>query len=483
MTGLDFALLAVYLLATLGIGGLFYKRHSTSAEFLFAGRSVSWIPVAVSILATDFSAITFLGMPAFIYQRDMQSAPIVYMLPLVVIPLVRHYIAPFYHKLDVSTSYEFLERRFDLRVRAAASFIFLMMRGMYMGIVIYAPSLVISVVTGLPLFESILVMGVMTTIYTALGGMKAVIWTDFLQFIVIALGLGAILAIGAGGVEGGWAGVWSTTSALGKTKMFDYAFDLRKEFTIWAVMIGATFMFLNTYGTDQVILQRYMSTRSLEECRRALKLEAFLFIPVMLSLQATGLVLAAYYHQHPAEAAGIPMRDAVLPYFTVYHLPTGLRGLVIASIFAAAMSTVSGGINSLTTATLVDFYKRHFRREETDTHYVTFSRMVTVFWGLTATVLALFANRLGELANAYNKVNSLIGGVMLGIFLSGMLSRRATPASVLAGAAAGFCAVFSASTYLGVAWLWQAPIGCITTFLVAHGTGSGRHALPTRHRG
>jgi Na+/proline symporter len=141
MTTAGYLLLAVYLIATLGIGGMFYRRGSSSAEFLFADKPVSWIPVAISILATGFSAITLPGMPAFIYQRGMQSAPVVYMLPLLVIPLVRRYVAPFCHKLNISTPYELLERRFDLRVRTAASFIFLMMRGIYMGIVIYAPSL------------------------------------------------------------------------------------------------------------------------------------------------------------------------------------------------------------------------------------------------------------------------------------------------------------------------------------------------------
>jgi SSS family transporter len=459
------------------IGGMFYRRKTDSKDFFLAGRAAAWIPVAISIIATDVSAITYLGLPAFVYQRDLQLMAIYPVLVFLVIPVVARYFVPFYSRLNLFTAYEYLERRYDGRVRTMASLLFLLMRGIYMGIVIYAPSLVISVVTGLPLLNSILLMGVLTTIYTAMGGMRAVIWTDFAQFLVIVAGLMAIIGTAYSEIPGGWSGILTTAGELGKTRFVDFTPDPNREFTFWAVIFGGFFMFLNTYGTDQVILQRYLTTRSVKDCQKALKLEAALVLPVTGILAATGVILAVYYFQHPEEASGITMKDAVLPYYTVHHLPAGLRGLVIASIFSAAMSTVSGGINSLTTATVMDFYRRLIRRNAQELHYVLAARVITVLWGGAATVIALFAGRLGELANAYNKVNSHLGGVMLGVFLLGMLTKRATSRSALAGAGLGLATVFAISSLTQVSWLWYGFIGCSATFLYGFtfaGSGPGR---------
>jgi SSS family transporter len=477
---LDWAILLAYLAAMTAIGGMSYRRKADSKDFFLAGRSAAWLPVAISIIATDFSAITYLGLPAFVYQRDLQQVALYPVLILVVIPIVIRYLVPFYSRLNLFTAYEYLEKRYDGRVRTMASLLFLLMRGIYMGIVIYAPSLVISVVTGLPLHLSIIMMGVLTTIYTALGGMRAVIWTDFAQFLVIMAGLAAIITTAYANIDGGWSTILATSADLGKLKVVDFAPDPNREFTFWAVAIGSFFMFLNTYGTDQVILQRYLTTRSVKECQKALKLEAVLLIPTVGILAATGLILAVYYFQHPGEAEGIVLRDAVLPYFTVQHLPVGLRGLVIASIFAAAMSTVSGGINSLTTASVVDFYRRLLRRQADESHYVAVSRLITVMWGVLATAIALFAGLLGELANAYNKVNSHLGGVVLGIFLLGMLTRRATAGSALAGAGIGLATVFTLSSLTQVSWLWYGCVGCCSTFLSGGLLGGSRRRQSAR---
>ncbi len=464
---LDVAVLIAYLATVVLIGALFYRRQSDTHDFFLASRSVNWIAVAISIIATDMSAISFIGFPAFVYQRNLEMLPLSLMLPLLVIPVVIKFFVPFYHRLQLTTVYEYLERRFDARVRTVTGLLFLLLRGVYVGIVIYAPSLVLSVVTGLPLMESVLLMGVFTTIYTMLGGMRAVIWTDVIQFLIFSLGLVFIMSTAWARIEGGWTEIWNTAGVLGKTKVLDFSWDVSREFTLWAVLFGSTFFLMKTWATDQLILQRYLTAGSTREAKKALKLEACLFVPVLLALKLTGLLLAVYYFQHPDKAQGIP-KDAVLPYFTIHELPAGLSGLVIAAIFAAAMSTMSGGLNSLATVTMVDFYKRLLRPHAGEDHYLRAARWMTLGWGTVATGIALFANRLGELATASSRANSFLGGVILGIFLLGMLSRKATSLSVLVGASVGLTAVVSVAGVTNISWLWHGTIGCCSTFLCGY---------------
>jgi solute:Na+ symporter, SSS family len=463
----DFVVLLVYLVGIVSIGSFFYRRKSSTHDFFFAGHSVAWIPISVSIIATNFSAIAYLGLTAFPYRRDLELLPMLMMGPLVVMPIVIYFLVPFYHRLHFSTAYEYLEWRFDVRVRTVTSFLFLILRGFYMGIVIYAPSLVLSTVAGLPLYESILLLGLFTTVYTTLGGMRAVIWTDFIQFSMVVLGMAAVISIAYSQIGGGWSEIWHTAHALGKTRLFDFTLSPNREFTFWAVLIGSGFFILNTFTTDQIIVQRYMTARSEAECKKALILQTILQVIVTLPLQATGLILAVYYFRHAGESQSMVSPDAVLPFFVVRHIATGLRALIVASIFAASTSVMSGGINSLTTATVVDFYKRLWRQSADDAACLRVARFATLGWGAIATVAALFVSRLGQLAYAYDKVNSFVGGVMLGIFMLAMLTRRTDGLSALMGAATGLTAVVLVANLTSVSWIWYALIGCAITI----GTG------------
>jgi sodium-coupled monocarboxylate transporter 8/12 len=332
-------------------------------------------------------------------------------------------------------------------------------------IVIYAPSLVITAVTGLPLKEGILFMGVLTTAYSAAGGMRAIIWTDVMQFITIVVGLIALVWTASTNIVGTWSETWSLAQSLGKTKMLDFSFDLEREFTVAAVLFGSGLYFLNTFGVDQVSVQRYLTARSLNDCKKALRLKALISFLMAIALAGVGILLSVYYAQHPEEAQQIVKGDAVLAYFAVTKLPAGLAGLVIAALLAAAMSTLSGGVNSLTAVSIVDFYRRLWKPDASEAHYTRLSRAITIAWGALATTGALFAEHLGELFIAYAKVNSFLGGVVLAVFLLGMLTRRARATPTLAGAAIGLTAVVWISTATNVSWLWYAVVGCLTTFL------------------
>ena len=382
---------------------------------------------------------------------------------LLVAPIVIFVFVPFYAKLNLYTAYEYLERRFDLRVRLVTSILFQVLRGVHVAITIYAPSLVINLVIGLPIWECVLLMGLLTTIYTTLGGMKAVIWTDVIQFCTVMLGMLLIFFSALGRVDGGIATVYETALHLGHLKLFNFSTDPTQVTSFWACIFGGSILCLSPLATDQAILQRLFTTKSVEECRRSVILQAVVVVPISTLFFLAGTALFVFYYFNPSHLAELRNSDAIVPFFSVRELPAGASGLIIACIFAASMAVMSAGINALTTATTIDFYKRVFRPHETPEHYATVGRVGTLCWGFGMTLLALFVGRFGDLATAYLKVSSYVSGPLLGIFLLATLTARATAGGALTGAIVGMVVV--ALTSYGSHWsfFYLAPIGVSVT--------------------
>jgi solute:Na+ symporter, SSS family len=463
---IDVLVLFAYLTLTALLGAFFYRGQETTEDYFLASRSMGFFPLALSIVATIFSAISYLGIPAFAYQNNCTYFLYGLTIPLV-IPILLKTFLPFYHQLKIVSAYEYLERRFDGRMRSTASLLFLLLRGSYLAVAIYAPALVISLVTGFSLTSSILLMGGVTTFYTVLGGMKGVIWTDVLQFFVF---FGAIFWIGfkiLENIEGGASEFFRIASANDKFKLFDFSFDLWNDQSFWGLIVGGAFINLAAYGVDQIMLQRYLSARSIREGKLSLVYNGILVIPILVMLYLTGVGLSVFYNQHPELLGRIPTPDSILPYFAVHQLPAGLSGLVVAGIFAAAMSTFSSGINSLTTASFVDFYVRYLKPSTASEPDLKMARRLSLGWGATTTGLALFVGRLGGIFDASVKINSFFGGILLGVFLLGMFVRRANAAGAFGGVLVGIGLVMAITFGTRISFFWYSPIGCITTF----GTG------------
>jgi solute:Na+ symporter, SSS family len=435
-SALEYLILGGYLLLVASLGASFYRRKSTARDYFLGGRSMSWLPVGISIVAADLSAITLMGVPGWAFRNDLQLAW-TFLSPVLAAPLMILIFIPFYSSLNLYTAYEYLERRFNLGVRLVASGLFQFLRLVHVAIALYAPSLALSLVTGLPVLQCVLMIGAVTTVYTSFGGVKAVIWTDVIQFFTICLGVTVMFWVALRQIDGGIAAVVTLARDGGRLHFWNPTLDPRSTMALWPCLLGGTMLTLASLSTDQALLQRLFTTKSKRDARQSIIANAFLTTPLLLLLSALGIVLYAFYRQHPEELRGLPNGDAILAFFAVQHLPRAISALVIAAIFAASMAVMSAGINSLSTAFTVDFYQRLIHPGATAQHYVRFGRTATAVWGLLATVLALFMNRLGALAIAYAKVSSLVAGPMLGIFLLGMLTRRATPAGTLAGAALG----------------------------------------------
>jgi len=261
------------------------------------------------------------------------------------------------------------------------SLLFHILRGMHVALVIYAPSLVINMVTGLPVWECILFMGCFTTFYTALVGMRAVIWTDVIQFCAVSVGVLLIFYTALHHVSGGAAAAYRTALEAGRLRLFNFSTDPRELTSFWACIIGGSILCVAPLTTDQAVLQRLFTTKSAADCRQSVILQSILVVPITLLLSLTGIALFAYYHDNPGRLAGLNADDAIMPFFAVRELSPGVSGLIIASIFAASMSVMSAGINSLTTATTVDFYQRVFHPGRSPEHYARVGRIGTLAWG------------------------------------------------------------------------------------------------------
>jgi sodium-coupled monocarboxylate transporter 8/12 len=475
---LDYCIVVGYVVAVAVLGSSFYRRGSTAKDYFLGGRLISWIPAGISIVAADLSAITVMGIPAWSYAHNLQlmwySATY-----LLAAPVVIYIFIPFYSRLHLFTAYEYLERRFNLSVRLVTSALFQALRAAHVAIALYAPSLIINLVTGIPVWKCILCMGAFTTIYTVIGGMKAVIWTDVLQFCTVGAGLLSICTVAIDRVPGKLGGVYRIAGAAGRLSFLNLSTDPSERTSLWACLIGGFVLVLTGLTTDQSILQRLFTTKSAADAKRSIILQTVVNIPVIMLLNLIGITLFAFYSSHQAGLAGLSKNDAIVPFFAVTQLPTGVSGLVIAAICAASMGVMSAGINALSTATTVDFYQRVIRPTEAPEHYAFVGRILTAGWGICCAALALFAGRLGDLALAFYRVSSFVCGPLLGIFLLGSATKRTTSRGALIGGVAGASVVLLLTLFTDWNFFYKSAIGLMMTFASGY-VGSFLESPPTR---
>jgi sodium-coupled monocarboxylate transporter 8/12 len=466
---LDYAVFALYLLATVSIGTLFIKGQRNLNEYFLAGRTMGSVIVAMTVLASLFSGISFLAAPSEGYA----NGPLFFFVNVaffIATPITAVLFLPVYYNSRFFTAYQYLEERFSVQLRTLASVSFIIRVLLWLAAATYAPALALEQATGMPLWFTILCTGILTTFYTTFGGMRAVIWTDVMQLVVLFGGQLAIAIVAIVRVPGGMSRVIELGAESGRLNL-SLSLDPTVRLTLWGLLIGAAFMHLVQMATDQVSVQRYLSASSLAVARRGLWMKLIMTLPVTAVFYGTGLVLYAFYKVHgdPLAAGNITKADQILPYFVVHELPHGLPGLFIAAIYAASMSTISAGINSLTSASLVDFYQRLWRNPNlAEKHQLRIARWLTFVYGGLVIVLAFLVHRLGTLLEATNKVIGLVGGPLVGLFLLGILFTRATARGALIGWIAGLAMTIWVCFGTDISFLWYAMTGCVTTLLVGY---------------
>jgi SSS family solute:Na+ symporter len=552
MSFIDWIILSITLLSIVGYG-VWKSRHTKSIEgYLLADRQLPWYHVGLSVMATQASAITFLSAPGQGYTDGLRFVQFYFGLPLAMVVLCITFI-PIFHKLNVFTAYEFLEKRFDNKTRTLTAFLFLLQRGLSTGITIYAPAIILSTILNIDVNYTIVLNGLIVIAYTVYGGAKAVSYTQLFQMSVIFAGLflAAYMVVHLLPDNVSFSDALHIAGKMDKLNAIDTKFDVNNKYNIWSGIIGGFFLQLSYFGTDQSQVGRYLTGKSIAQSRLGLVMNGLVKIPMQFFILLIGVLVFTFYqfHQSPIffnkvevssiqnseykedfkalekayvlahtekqvevnklieaihsedeqaintartnvqaadkksnairkEATALmqknnPKADVndtnyIFLNFITTQLPIGVVGLLIAIIFLASMGSMASGLNSLASTTIIDFYKRLFKKEETDKSYLLASRWTTVIWGLFCIMVAFYASRVGNLIEAVNILGSLFYGTILGIFLVAFYMKRISGTSVFYAAlfAEGFI-VYAWITDL-TAFLWLNVIGCLLVMALAY---------------
>src|SRR5260370_24769805 len=448
-SAIDYAVLLLYLAGITIFGVMFRKSQRTVKDYFLGDRNTSWVVISLSIVATETSTLTLIGVPALAYAnyaKPEQGGNFTYLQVVLGYIVARIIISllfiPAYFRGNLLTAYELLKNRFGVKTKNFAASLFLIMRALAEGVRVFADSLVLRDVLsvslpGLPYLWlwSIIIVGVLTVIYTFEGGIAAVIWTDLIQ-LVIYIG-GSLLAAYEllHLVPGGWSSIAAHAQAANKFQLVSFKFDLTVPFTFWAGLFGGTFLTMASHGTDPLLVRRLLTCRNKRDSQKAIILSGFVVLFQFALFLLIGVMLFAYYHTG-ASRPTLESNDQIFPFFIVRQLPHGISGLVIAAIFAAAMSNLSGSLNSLSSSTALDFYRPLVNPQVSDESLLRMSRWFTVVWGLVLIVIAIASKSFTKsVLNTALTIASLPYGAMLGAFLLGVLTKRANQRGVMTGMA------------------------------------------------
>jgi len=550
MSWVDWGVVAAYLAWVVWDGIRLSKRTNEVEGYFLASRSLPWWAVGLSVMATQLSAITMVSTTGQGYAEGMKFVQFYFGLPLAMI-ILSVTAVPFFWRAKVYTAYEYLEKRFDLKTRTLTAFLFLLSRGLACSVVIAAPAVILSIVLGWNLTLTVLAIGAPTALYTVIGGVQAVTWTDVKQMAIIVIGiLAAVIVLVLGLPDDVSLGsALHVAGAAGRTQALDFRFDLTERYTIWSGLIGGLFLSLSYFGCDQSQVQRYLTAKSVNEGRQSLFMSAFVKIPLQALILLTGVLMfvfflfnkgpmlfnrapldqvangprAAEYQALEQEydrafearraaamalatstssasetalaetretfvAADAAVRDVrgratmlvrgasdsanyadvnyVFPNFVIEHMPMGLVGLIIAAIFAAAMSSIAAELNSLATATVIDVYRRHFKQVASDAHYLAAAKLATAGWAIFACVMALYAAQLGSLIEVVNRFGSYFYGSILGVFVLAIGVKQANGHGAFIGLIAGMTTVWYVATNTRIEFLWLNVVGAVVVTVV-----------------
>ena len=464
MSFADYAVIALYLVAITAFGSWFARFQKTTRDYFLADRSSPWWAICFTIVATETSTLSFIGVPAQAFAKGgsmgfLQLA-FGYIIGRLIVSLI---FIPAYFRGELMTSYELLQRRFGAPVKTAASGIFLFTRSLADGIRLFATAFVIAVVTGVPVTWTVLILGAAMIIYTVRGGASAVIWTDVIQMFVYIGGAGLVFWALLTRIPGGWEEVVAVGSAAGKFAVLNLTTDLKVINTLWAGLIGGVALTLATHGTDQFLVQRLLSARSAREASAGLVLSGVIVFVQFTLFLIIGVMLYVYYQHNPVPV--LRRGDAILPAFVVQTLSGGAAGFIVAAIVAAALSP---SLNSMAAVTVSDFYVKFVRPNATETEMMRLARQSTIFWGLVQIAVAICAQWMAQsVLDAGLAVLSLASGPVLGAFLVGVFTKRVGSTPMLAGMIAGAAVLVALWWTAAVAWPWYAFIGAAVTSIVA----------------
>jgi solute:Na+ symporter, SSS family len=471
---LDLIIVSLYLAGITLFGLRFRRRQRSLRDYFLADRNIPWWAIALSIVAAETSTLTIISIPGLAYDTNLTFLQVVfgYLLGRVVISFV---LLPHYFRGDLYTAYELIERRFGRKLRSLTAGLFLLTRAAAEGVRVYAVSIVVAIALGTGGIASIAVITALTLIYTFEGGLAAVIWTDVVQTVIYVGGTLVGLFTIAHLVPGGWTAIHTVAAAAGRLRVFDFAADFSKPYTFWAGLIGGAFLTTASHGTDQLIVQRLLAARSQRQSAAALLSSGGAILFQFALFLIVGTMLFVFYG---VPSANFGKADRIFPTFIVTQMPHGISGLLIAAILAAAMSNLSAALNSLSSSTILDFYLRLSPQTE-ERRRLQLSRFSTVVWAFVLFGLAVLClHRVARVIEVGLQIASISYGALLGVFLLGVLTRRASQTGAMVGMLCGFFTELYLGLATSVPWTWYVAIGTVVTFAAGYVGSHPTRSLP-----
>ena len=470
----DFLVIAGYLAAVTLFGLRFRRRQTSLKGYFLADNRISWWAISLSIGAAETSTLTIISVPGLVYEQDFRFLQLVfgYIVGRVIVALV---LIPQYFRGDLITAYQLIDRRFGSRLHTLSAGLFLVTRAAAEGVRVFAVAIVVRIALGGILSDmsdlgrdvsAIAIVTALTLLYTFEGGMAAVIWTDVVQLAVYLAGALTAVFVLSHSVPGGWPAIGSIAAQAGKFRVFDFSLNLHTTYTFWSGVIGGAFLTTASHGTDQLIVQRLLAARSERHAKLAIVSSGFAILFQFGLFMLIGAMLFAFYGVIPG-APHFPRTDVIFPTFIATHMPHIVSGFLVAAILAAAMSNLSAALNSLSSTVVVDFYAR-YSRQATEQRRLRVSRVATAAWAVLLFALALLARHGGKVLEMGLSIASVAYGSLLGVFLLGVLSSRASETGAITGMIAGLALNVYLWQFTRVPFTWYVVFGSVTTFLIGY---------------
>jgi solute:Na+ symporter, SSS family len=471
---IDVAIIAVYLICITLFGLRFRKSQRSLRDYFLADRNIPWWAISLSIVAAETSTLTIIGTPAIAYGGNFGFLQLVfgYLVGRVIICIL---LIPQYFRGEMFTAYQLMDRRFGPVLHRVTATVFLVLRAAAEGVRVWAVSIVVLTAFHISDVLAVTVIMVLTLIYTFEGGLAAVIWTDVIQMVIYVGGTLVGFFTLTHLVPGGWLAIHAAASSAGKFRVLDFSFNFLQTYTFWAGLIGGTFITTASHGTDQLLVQRLLAARGERESKLALLISGVVVLAQFTLFLLVGAGLWRFYGLHSNEAH-FASSDRIFPTFIVNHMPHGVSGLLIAAILAAAMSNLSAALNSLSSTTMVDFYLR-LRPQTSDRLRMILSRASIVVWGVVLFLLGLVSRQSTKVLETGLGIASVAYGGLLGVFLLGVLTRRARQTGAIIGMLCGLALNIYLWKWTKIPFTWWVTAGSMTTFVVGYGASRAEDLL------
>ena len=461
---INWLVLGAYLCANIVLGFVLSKKVTTADDFFVGQRNIPWWAIGISVVATYVSALSFLGGPAWAYTEGLSVIAIHLNYPLVIFIVVAFFL-PFFFNSGVASIYEYLEKRFGPTSRGLIAAIFLVSQTLTSAAVLYATALVLEFITGMPVIYAIIIITLIGLIYTIMGGLAAVIWTDVIQALILLVGALIITVSLINNLSLPLGETLEILKAEGKTNPLNFSFDTTQVSTVWTGVIAMTLFHITVYGANQMMVQRTLASKNIGDAKKSFLMMGYFAIFVYFLFFLLGILFYSYYGGRDFDNGN----TIILDFASSLAIP-GLMGIIAAAVIAASMSSLDSAFNSMSTVTTIDFYQKYVKPDATSEHYLLASRIFTIFWALAIIIPAfMYTKSNGSVLEALSKVGSYFVGAKLAMFGLGFFSKHTTEKGLITGVVAGFGVLWWVASNTDIAWPWYCAIGGIVNITVSIG--------------